>query len=197
VRGLLALSDVLDRIGSFFGRYGSWAIVPMVLITVFDVVTRKYPTVNTFIIEASNHIITSTNLQEMEWHLHTLLFSMCLGWGYLRDSHVRVDLVREKLPQKTQQWIEFLGCSLFLTPYLLVITYFGFDFVASSYATGEGSAAMTGLPHRFIIKGILVLGLILGISAGVAVWLRKFVYLFGGEETRQDALTFASERQEA
>lgn len=197
MRSLLALSDVLDRIGSFFGRYGSWAILPMVGITVFDVITRKYPSVNTFIIEASNHYITSTKLQEMEWHLHTLLFSLCLGWGYLRDSHVRVDLVREKLPFMTQQWIEFLGCTLFLMPYLIVITYFGFDFVSSSFATMEGSAAMTGLPYRYIIKGILVFGLILGISAGLAVWLRKFVILFGNSEYREEALTFASERQGA
>ena len=71
----------------------------------------------------------STLLQEMEWHFHTALFALVLGYGYIWNSHVRVDLVREALAFRNKAWLEFLGLTFFMIPYCAIVIWF-----ASIYA---------------------------------------------------------------
>jgi len=180
---LLSISDAIDRLATRIGKWAAWLILPMVAITMFDVLTRKYVPVQQFIANSPvGHVITSTKLQEMEWHLHTALFALCFGWAYLRDAHVRVDLVREKLKPRKQAWIEFIGCLVFLLPYTAVVTFFGWEFVIRSFVVLEGSASMTGMPYRFVIKGILLAGIMIALLAGLSILFRKLVYLFGPAE---------------
>ncbi len=148
----------------------AWLVVPLVGVTLFDVITRRF------------FVLGSTKLQEMEWHLHTGLFLLCLAWGYLVDAHVRVDLVREKFAPRTKAWIELVGCVAFLLPYAALILYFGYDFVLVSFQQGEGSAATTGLPHRWIIKSTIVIGFVFVLGAGLAVLFRKIAFLFGSDD---------------
>lgn len=108
----------------------------------------------------------SVGLQELEWHFHGALFLLCLGFNYLKDAHVRVDLFRENFSKRTKRIIEVCGCLFFLIPYCGVVVYFGIDFTMKSYLTGEVSATADGLPFRWIIKAFLPLGfLLLGLSA--------------------------------
>ena len=53
----------------------------------------------------------STLLQELEWHFHVATFALVLGYGYVYNRQVRVDLVREKLNAYKQAWIELIGVS--------------------------------------------------------------------------------------
>ena len=39
---------------------------------------------------------------------------LLIGYAYLKDAHVRIDLVRERLSERAQWWIELAGCLLFL-----------------------------------------------------------------------------------
>jgi TRAP-type mannitol/chloroaromatic compound transport system permease small subunit len=164
---LIRIADTMDRAVSRIGGLASWLVLLLVGVTLFDVVTRRFL------------VLGSTKLQEMEWHLHTGLFMLCLAWGYLKDVHVRVDLVRERLPPRVKAWIELLGCAGFLLPYTALILFFGFDFVRVSFEQGESSAAMTGLPYRWAIKSTILAGFALVFGAGLAVLLRKIVFLFG------------------
>lgn len=170
---LVRVSEGLDRVIVKIGKIAAWAGLALIAVTIFDVVTRRFL------------VLGSTKLQELEWHFHVILFAFCLGYAYLKDAHVRIDLVREKLSERTQWWIEVAGCVLFLIPYCGLIVWFGIDFVERSYATSEISASATGLTHRWIIKTTIPIGFaILGL-AGFAVLLRKLVELFGPEELRR------------
>lgn len=109
---------------------------------------------------------SSVALQELEWHFHGALFLLCLGFTYMQDAHVRVDLLRERFSAKTNRLIEILGCLFLLLPYCGVVIYFGIDFTLKSYLSGETSATADGLPYRFIIKSFLPIGFfLLGLSA--------------------------------
>ena len=68
-------------------------------------------------------------LQELEWHLHTALFALVLGFGTIYNTHVRVDLVRDHVSFRKKIWIEFLGLSCFMIPYLLLVIYFASSWV--------------------------------------------------------------------
>lgn len=169
---LTRVSEGLDRVITKIGKIAAWAGLALILITIFDVVTRRF------------FVLGSTKLQELEWHFHVILFALCIGYAYLKDSHVRIDLVRENLSERTQWWIELTGCLLFLLPYCALIVYFGIDFTQRSFDNNEVSASATGLTHRWLIKSMIPIGFSLLALSGFAIVLRKIVELFGPEELR-------------
>lgn len=194
----LQVSDWLRAFVDFVGRNAAWLVVPLTLITVIDVVTRKLVWVGPggrmqgaqlWLVEHFGRIFESTFLQEMEWHLHTALFALALGFGTIYNTHVRVDLVRTKLKFRRQAWLEFLGLTCFMLPFLLVVIWFAISYAYQSFVIGEISASTVGLTHRWIIKSVLVVGLIVAAIAGFAVWLQVVVLLFGGRERRFPLMT--------
>lgn len=185
-------SDALGALTVNVGKAASFLYVPMIIIIVYDVTQRKvldfWPA---FAQTAWYHTFTSTKLQEAEWHLHAILFLMCFGFAYIRDAHVRIELVRDKLAPRTRVWIELLGCTFFLVAYCYVVMRYGYDFAQKSYQILEGSSAQTGLPLRFIIKGFLPLGFLVLALAGVSVAVKCAVYLFGPAALRSKAGYYA------
>jgi TRAP-type mannitol/chloroaromatic compound transport system permease small subunit len=176
---LLRISNRLDRAIEIVGGIAMWLILPLIAVTIYDVVTRKFVGFQIWVSSYVGDALNSTKLQEMEWHFHTALFALCLGFGYLRNAHVRVDVLSEGLRPRWKAWIEFLGCLFFLVPYCLVVIYFAYDFALKSYVQNEISASMIGVPHRWIIKSVLLIGLVFALMAGVSVMLRQFALLFG------------------
>ena len=122
---------------------------------------------------------SSVSLQELEWHLHTGLFMLCFGYGYVRDSHVRIELIRDALRPRTRAIIEMIGGILCVLPFCALVIYFGFDFVMRSYDNHEVSAATTGLTHRWIIKSTIPIGFGLLAMAGLSIFLKCYVFVFG------------------
>ncbi len=167
MRFVVRVANGIDRIVSGIGKAVTWLPLALIAVIVFDVITRRFL------------VLGSTKLQELEWHIHTLLFMFCVGWAYLANAHVRIDLVRQRLPERTQHWIEFFGCLLFAVPYTAIMFYLSIDFAYSSFLQGEVSSAGTGLAHRWIIKACLSVGLALLLLASICVMLRSFVMLFG------------------
>ncbi len=186
---LARLSIALGRVAEMFGKWGSFLILPLVFFTMWDVFARKLIWIQIFLVENVSRLFESTLLQELEWHFHTGLFALVLGYGYVYNRHVRVDLVRERLPLKGQAWIEFIGCTFFMIPYCAVVIYFAFTFAHESFLNNEISASLVGLSHRWIIKTVLLVGLIVALTAGLAVWLQTVLVLFGPKDLRFDLMT--------
>ena len=189
--GLVKTSDKLRALVDVIGRFGSWFILPLVLITCYDVLLRKLKFFYVWILETFGRvwIFESTLLQEMEWHMHTVLFTLVLGYGYIHNSHVRVDLVREKLSFRRKAWLELLGTSFFLIPYTCIVLWFACIYAYDAYMTDEISASLVGLSHRWIIKSVLVAGLVLAAVAGIAVWLQTAAVLWGRQDQRYPLMT--------
>lgn len=175
MQGLLKFSNALNAFVDRVGRLAAWLVVAMMLVILADVILRRY------------FIIGSTKLQDLEWHLHGGLFLLCLGFGYLRGAHVRIELVWERFSPRTKAAVEALGCLLFLLPYCAAILKFGFDYAEMSYANSEVSASSTGLPMRWIIKSVLVAGFATLAMAGVATLIRAVILLFGPAHLREAA----------
>jgi len=188
MRRLLTLSDILERLCALAARLGAWTLVPLILVIVWDVGTRKFPGVQLWMREAGLYgWISSTRLQELEWHLHAVVFLLAFGVTYLRNGHVRVDMWREGRSARTRAWVELSGLMVLALPYCAVMLWFGWDFVRRSYLQGEGSPAMTGLPNRWIIKSFVLIGMALLGAALMATVLRLVVFLFGRGEVARAA----------
>jgi TRAP-type mannitol/chloroaromatic compound transport system permease small subunit len=185
----LRVSDGLRSFVDFTGRCASWLFIPLIIITVFDVTVRKMVWVQIWLLEHFGRIFQSTLLQEMEWHIHTALFTLVLGYGYIWNTHVRVDLVRETLAFRNKAWLEFLGLTFFMIPYCLIVIWFASIYAYDSWAIGEISASQVGLTHRWIIKSVLVFGLIVAALSGIAVWLQVAIVLWGPQNIRFPLMT--------
>ena len=162
---IVNFSQFLEKIVTFFGKIGSWLAIPLIFIIIFDIITRRF------------FILGSTKLQEMEWHLHSGLFLLVLGYAYLKDSHVRIEIVREKYSMLIKSIFETLGILIFLIPYTILVIFYGIDFVIRSFNLNEVSSALTGLSHRWIIKSFIPLGMFLLLLAGFSILIKKVLYI--------------------
>jgi TRAP-type mannitol/chloroaromatic compound transport system permease small subunit len=169
VYGPIAVSDgiakMLEKIAFTFG----WLLVVLMCVTCFDVFSRKM-----------GLPISLTRFQELEWWLHTTIFSTWMGYNYTINAHPRVDSFTENASFRRRAWLELFGCVFLAFPYIFVVCYYSLDFVYQSWRVDEGSESAIGLPHRWIIKGIYVAGIWLVLLAIISVFLRVSAYLFGG-----------------
>ena len=73
-----------------------------------------------------------------------------------------------KFSEKTKLWIDLVSHVVVLLPFIIVIIYHSWFFMMRAYVTAEGSIDPGGLPHRWIIKSVLVLSFVLFGIATVA-----------------------------
>lgn len=164
---MLTLERALDALVAGIGRAARWLLLALMAVIVFDVVTRRFL------------VLGSAPLQELEWHLHTALFTLALAYVLTADGHVRIELLRQGMGPRSRAWIEVAGFVAFLLPFTAVTLYYGVDFALTAYLQGESSPSPTGLPHRWIIKSFMPLGMALLLLAGIAATLRNLrVLLF-------------------
>jgi TRAP-type mannitol/chloroaromatic compound transport system permease small subunit len=187
-RYMLDASNSLQKFIVHVGNTAALLYIPMMLIIVYDVLQRKYLGLNPEFTNTEWYkIFTSTKLQEMQWHLHGALFLLCLAYGYVKDSHVRIELASDLMSARTRAWIELGGTVMFLVPYCYIIMQYGTESTLRSFDIGESSAAQTGLEYRYIIKSLIPIGFTLMALAGMAITLRCVVFLFGPASLREDA----------
>ncbi len=192
------LADRIRRVVDFVGGWASWLSLPVVIVTCIDVIARKVRYVD----DAGNMhslqlwmrvnvgpIFESNILQELEWHFHAALFALVLGYGLIYNSHVRIDLIRENLAFRKKAWLEFAGLTFLMLPFCALVIWFAYDYVLASYAVQEGSVSTVGLPYRWTIKSVLVIGLVLALFAGIAAWLQVATILWGPRQLRFPLMT--------
>lgn len=187
MQALLKIADAIEAVLRRIADAGAWCFIACIVVITLDVITRKmgfqFPGMG------------STRLQELEWHLHAVLFCTWLGYAYIRNAHVRIDIFIGGLTPRGKLWLELACCVVFALPYLWVALPYAQDFFVLSWRQGEGSDAPTGLPSRWVVKGFLYLGFLTVLAAVVAVMARCWVALFGTAEQAARAYTpFAARR---
>ena len=168
---MLAVSQGIDRILQADRQCLRLAVHRAGCRDLLDVITRKLG----FQVPGFG----STPLQELEWHLHGMLFLFWLGYAYVRNVHVRIDVFTGHLPWRRQAWLEFLGIGIFAMPYSALATYYSWSFVVVSYLQNESSDAPNGLRQPLDHQGLPVPRPGPARRAVLSVLLRKLVGLFG------------------
>lgn len=188
MRALLTISNTIDSVLRAIAHIFGWLFLALVTVIVFDVITRKFG----FQLYIFGLDLGSTRLQELEWHLHGMLFLTWLGYAYIRNAHVRIDVFTATLPARRQAWLELIGCLIFALPYLLVALPYALSFFTTSFFQNEGSPTPNGLPYRWVIKGFLFFGFASVLLAVISVALRRVVFLFGGPGLASEAMPDAT-----
>lgn len=160
----------IDRLNTWVGRGVSWVTLLLVLVVFVDVVMRY----------AFN--ISYVFTQELEWHLFALIFLMGAGYTLLKDGHVRVDIIYQRLSQKQQAWANLIGVLFFLVPgcYLVIAT--SLPWVVTSCTTGECSPDPGGVPYRYIVKSFVPAGFFLLLLQGLSLGIKSLLVIVGRAE---------------
>jgi TRAP-type mannitol/chloroaromatic compound transport system permease small subunit len=175
MRTFTRVADALDALVRVTAQWAAWLLFAMVGAICLDVITRKF--------NLRVPYFDSTKLQELEWHLHGILFLACLGYGYIRNAHVRIDVASAYFNYRARAWVELFGCVLLAIPFCVAIIYIGVGFFYQAYVLGESSESPTGLPYRWIIKAAIPIGMILLLASVVSTALRQATFLFGSSST--------------
>jgi TRAP-type mannitol/chloroaromatic compound transport system permease small subunit len=108
--------------------------------------------------------------------VYAAAFLLAYGYAYARDEHVRVDLLWAGWSPRTRAIVEIGGVVFLLLPFLLILIWYGIDFFWQSWTVGESSEMPGGLPGRYVLKFVLLVGLVLlmlqAVSVAIRAWLR-------------------------
>ena len=170
---LEALVRGIDGLSIGVGSAASWLYPVLVLVMTVNVGLR-YGLGRGFI-----------ELEELQWHLYAAAFLLGFAYTYAADEHVRVDLLHARFRPRTRAWIELLGCLLLLFPFTAIVSVSAFDFFVQSYQLGERSPMPSGLPGRWIIKGILFVSLLLLALQSLGTALRHGLFLSSAPDADQ------------
>ena len=140
---LVKFEQFYDRVSDIIGYISGGLMILMMINVFYDVIMRYF------------FRSGSIALQEMEWHLFSVMFLLGISYTLKENGHVRVDLIYDNLNKKKQAVINIVGTVVFLIPFSLLIAFGSIDFVAESYNIGEISGDPGGLTHRWIIKAII------------------------------------------
>jgi len=175
--GFLLMADWIKTLLEKVAFTSGWLLIVLMLVTCMDIVFRRLQLP-----------IALTQFQELEWHLHATIFSMWMGYNYTINAHPRVDSYTDTFGFRAKAWIEFVGVLVFALPFLVIMLDHGWTFVMQSYLQGEGSENVTGLPFRWLIKGIFYAGIWLVMLGVMSVLLRLIVVLFYGRDQKDSSL---------
>ncbi|MDO8318837.1 TRAP transporter small permease subunit [Rhodoferax sp.] len=177
---LLALSRLIDKITTGVGKMTMWLILATTLISAGNAIVRKIFSVG------------SNSLLEIQWYLFAAVFMLGAGYGFLRNSHVRIDFISTKLAAKTRNWIDIVGIFAVLIPFCLISISLGWPFFLQAYTSGEMSQNAGGL-IRWPAYLLIPLGFSLLLAQAVSELIKRLAFItnngpdvLSGEDAKSD-----------
>ena len=119
----------------------------------------------------------SIAIQELEWHLFSIILLLGSAYTLKHDEHVRLDIFYSSklINDKVRIWFDVLGTLLILLPFCLLIIVSAWPFVTQAYIHNEISPDPGGLPARWLIKAAIPLGFFFLLIQGIAEALKKLL----------------------
>lgn len=163
---LLFVSSWIDKLNTAIGKTVTWLVLIVTLVSAGNAVMRKL------------FSLSSNSWLELQWYLFGAIFLLASGYTFLRNEHVRVDVLAQKLAEKTQVKIEIFGVIFFLLPAALLVFWLSIPFFYQSFITHELSSNTDGL-IRWPAKLLITLGFGLLILSGISHLIKCVGFLLG------------------
>ena len=158
----LAFADRIDRFNAGVGRGAAWLCL-FVVVVQFAVVVLRYI-----------FGLGSARLSESIIYGHAGLFMLASAWTLQTGGHVRVDVFYADASPRTRALVDLGGSLLLLLPFMAVLAWFAWPYVARSWAILEASRETSGLPVVFLLKTLIpafaLLMALQGVSQAIKAW---------------------------
>lgn len=148
MRGLLAISAVIDAMTRFIGYHVRWLILAAVLVSAINAIVRKA-------------FDTSSNgWLELQWLLFGAVFMLAAAYTLQQNAHVRIDVVSARISKTARDVIDLVCHLVMLLPLTVIMIWLAVPFFWESFTGNEGSPNAGGLvvwPAKFFILAGFVL----------------------------------------
>ncbi len=145
---LLKLEHFFDRISDFTGWIAAGLMFALLINVFYDAIMRYFFRTG------------SIALQEMEWHIFSVIFLFGISYALKEDGHVRVDILYDRFSPKWKALVNIAGTCFFLIPLAALIINGSIWYVHEAYTMNEISGDPGGLTHRYLIKAIIPLSFV-------------------------------------
>ena len=166
MKQLLKLSNAIDGLNTLVGRMTMWLILATTLISAGNALVRKI------------FNVSSNGLLEIQWYLFAAVFMLGAGYGFLKNSHVRIDFISTKLSDRTRNWIDVIGIALVLIPFCLITIGLSSPFFMQVLVSGEMSQNAGGL-IRWPAYVLIPLGFALLLLQALSELVKRIAFLKG------------------
>lgn len=163
---LLALSRLIDKITTVIGKSTTWLILATTLISATNAIVRKL------------FDISSNSFLEIQWYLFAAVFMLGAGYGFLKNSHVRIDFIASKLAPRTRNWVDLVGIIIVLFPFCILMMALSWPLFMQAYNSGEMSQNAGGL-IRWPVYALIPAGFALLMFQGVSELIKRIAFLTG------------------
>ncbi len=164
---LLLFSRAVDAMNGAIGKLVMWFILAATLISAGNAISRYA------------FSISSNAFLEIQWYLFGAVFLLGGGYAFLRNAHVRIDVVSSRLSARTRNWIDVIGIVVFLLPLSYMMANMGWPVFERAWQGGEMSSNAGGLirwpAYLLIPVGFILLGL-----QGLSELVKRLNFLFAG-----------------
>ena len=157
---LLKAEQLIGRFSTAIGYFSAVLLLLLIANVFYDVIMRYL----------FNDV--SIGMQEMEWHLFSMLFLFGVAYTLHTDGHVRVDVLYERASTKRRALIDIFGVVVFLWPFCFLVADYGIGFAYNAWEISEQSGDPGGLTHRWIIKSMISLSFICVLISSIGFILR-------------------------
>lgn len=186
----LGISRLIDMISTFMGKASMWLILATTLISAGNAIVRKA------------FDMSSNGLLEIQWYLFAAVFMLGAGYGFLKNSHVRIDFISSRLTDRARNWIDIGGIVVVLLPLCFLLISLSWPAFTNAFNNGEMSQNAGGL-IRWPVYALVPIGFGLLMMQGFSELIKRIAFLrgviadpIGGDAAKSDD-QIAAERLEA
>jgi len=157
---LLKVRQSADGLNDWIGRSIAWFIVPLVLLTVMEVIMRRgfdSPTIWSF---------------EVLKQIYAVHFMIVAAYGLLHGAHVSVDVFTQVLSTKKQAVLSLISYLIFYFPFCIVGVWQGYIFAATSWKMKEHTWSVFS-PAIYPVKTVIVVTFALLLIQGVSQVIKE------------------------
>lgn len=163
---LLALSRLIDKITAGIGKFTTWLILATTLISAGNAIVRKM------------FGVSSNGLLEIQWYIFAAVFLLGAGYGFLRNSHVRIDFLSAHFSPRTRNWVDVVGIVAVLLPFCILMVVLSWPLFVQAYQMGEMSSNAGGL-IRWPVYALVPAGFALLMVQAVSELIKRLAFLLG------------------
>ena len=163
---LKKIVSVIDVTISWTGKIFIWAIIPLTLLSVFEIIMRRFfgsPTIWSF------ELITQT---------YGMYFMLVAAYGLLNHSHVSIDILTMKFGKTTRNILDLIGYFVFFFPFTTVCFWKSYHYALDSWMVRETSWSAFA-PPLYPIKTVIAISFLLLIIQGVSESIKKIMAIRG------------------
>ncbi len=163
---MLKFSSAVDWFNDHVGQLLRWLIFAAVLISAGNAIVRKL------------FNISSNAYLEVQWYLFAAVFMLGAGYAFLRNAHVRIDFISNKLSKRTNAIIDSLGIVVFVIPLCVILMDLSWPLFVTAYQTGEMSSNAGGL-IRWPVLLLIPVGFAILLLQALSELIKRVAFLAG------------------